>query len=94
MGRQGIDWKEVEEFLWEYVDKEFEIIDTADVVYVGDDFPNEFKGAIDTIRLKVHMQKRKQMLPHRFQCSGWEYAPIRTIPHCRWQHRTEISGKS
>ena len=59
MGRQGIDWKAVEELLWEYVGKEYEIIETADIVYVSDDFPDELKGSIDTVRLRGAQAKAK-----------------------------------
>lgn len=59
MGRQGIDWKDVEEYLWQYVGKSFEILETADIVYVGNDFPNELKGSNDTICLKGAQAKAK-----------------------------------
>ena len=59
MGRQGIDWKAVEKLLWEYVGKEYEIIETADIVYVSDDFPDELKGSIDTVRLRGAQAKAK-----------------------------------
>ena len=59
MGRQGIDWKDVEEYIWQYVGESYEILETADVIYVGDDFPNELKGSNDTIRLKGAQAKAK-----------------------------------
>lgn len=59
VGRQGIDWKDVEDYLWQYVGESFEIIETADVVYVGDDFPGELKGSNDTIRLRGAQAKAK-----------------------------------
>lgn len=58
-GRQGIDWKDVEEYLWQYVGESFEILETADMVFVGNDFPNEMKGSNDTIRLKGAQAKAK-----------------------------------
>lgn len=58
-GRQGISWKDVEEYLWQYVDESFEIIETADVVYIGDDFPSEVKGSNDTMRLRGAQAKAK-----------------------------------
>lgn len=42
----------VEEYLYEYVGENVEILETADVVYIGDDFPKEVKGSEDTRRLK------------------------------------------
>jgi len=59
MGRQGINWKEVENFVWQYVGESFEIIETADIIYVGEDFPSELKGSNDTIRLKGTQAKAK-----------------------------------
>lgn len=58
-GRQGISWRDVEEYLWQYVDESFEIIETADVVYIGDDFPSEVKGSNDTMRLRGAQAKAK-----------------------------------
>ncbi len=57
--RQNIDWKAVEEYLYEYVGENVEIIETADVVYIGNDFPNEVKGSEDTRRLKGMNAKAK-----------------------------------
>ena len=58
-GRQNIKWNEVESFLKEYVGAYYEIIDTADIVYIGPDFPGEFKGSEDTKRLKGANAKAK-----------------------------------
>lgn len=58
-GRQGIDWKNVEQYLWQYVNQQYEILETADIVYVSKDFPSEFKGSQDTIRLKGAQAKAK-----------------------------------
>ena len=59
MGRQSIDWKDVEEYLWQYVDESFEIIETADVVFIGGNFPSELKGSNDTVRLRGAQAKAK-----------------------------------
>ena len=37
-GKRNIDWKEVEEYLKQYIDEFYEIADTKDIVYVGNDF--------------------------------------------------------
>lgn len=34
-----------------YVGEHVEIIETADIVYIGNDFPKEIKGSEDTRRL-------------------------------------------
>ena len=51
-GRQNIRWDEVEQYVKEYVGKCYEIIETADIVYIGPDAPVEIKGSEDTKRLK------------------------------------------
>lgn len=57
--RQNIDWKSVEQYLYEYVGENVEIIETADIVYIGNDFPSEVKGSEDTRRLKGTNAKAK-----------------------------------
>ena len=58
-GRQNIEWEEVKNFLKEYIGTYYEIIETSDVVYIGSDFPEEFKGSIDTTRLRGGNAKAK-----------------------------------
>ena len=52
IGRQDIKWEEVEKYLKRYVNKEYRVLETADVIYIGTDFPAEVKGSNDTKRLK------------------------------------------
>lgn len=58
-GRQNINWQEVENYIKEYVGNCYEIIDTADKIYIGPDFPGELKGSNDTTRLKGAGAKAK-----------------------------------
>ena len=58
-GRQNIDWHSVEEYLYEYVGENVEIIESADIVYIGNDFPKEVKGSEDTRRLRGTNAKAK-----------------------------------
>ena len=58
-GRQNIDWHAVEEYLYEYVGENVEIIESADIVYIGNDFPKEVKGSEDTRRLRGTNAKAK-----------------------------------
>ena len=58
-GRQNIKWKEVEILLKEYVGENYQIIETSDTVFIGPDFPGEFKGSEDTRRLKGTAAKAK-----------------------------------
>lgn len=58
-GRQNIKWKEVELYLKEYIGKCYEIIETAEEIYIGGDFPNEFSHSKDTKSLKGANAKAK-----------------------------------
>ena len=58
-GRQRIEWEEVEKFLLQYVGESFEILETSDIIYIGGDFPSEFKGSEDTKRLKGTQARAK-----------------------------------
>ena len=50
-GKRNIDWEDVENYLKEYVGKCYEVVETADQVFIGNDFPAELKGSEDTKRL-------------------------------------------
>ena len=58
-GKQNINWEEVEAFVKEYVGDCYEIVETADKIYIGTDFPSEIKGSIDTAKLKGANAKAK-----------------------------------
>ena len=58
-GRRGIDWKEVENYLKEYVGACYEIIETSEKIYIGIDFPDEFCHSKDTKVLKGANAKAK-----------------------------------
>lgn len=58
-GRQRIKWADVETFLREYIGKSYDIIEIADKVYIGADFPDELKGSEDTRCLKGSNAKAK-----------------------------------
>lgn len=58
-GKQHIDWNEVEGYIKEYVGSCYKIMETSDKVYIGTDFPSEFKGSADTKRLKGANAKAK-----------------------------------
>ena len=58
-GRQSIHWDEVEKYLKKYVNNQYEILETSDIVYIGKDFPHELKGSDDTKRLKGSNAKAK-----------------------------------
>ncbi len=58
-GKRKIKWEEVEKYLKEYVGECYEILETAEKVYIGTDFPDEFSGSMDTARLKGTLAKAK-----------------------------------
>ena len=58
-GRRGINWKEVENYLKEYVGQYYEILETSEKIYIGSDFPNEFCHSKDTKILKGTNAKAK-----------------------------------
>ena len=57
--RQNIDWNAVEKYLQRYVGEIVRIAETEDIVYIGIDFPNEYKGSKYTKRLKGANAKAK-----------------------------------
>ena len=58
-GRRGINWKEVENYLREYVGKCYEILESAEKVYIGNDFPGEYCFSQDSKTLKETNAKAK-----------------------------------
>lgn len=58
-GKTREEWKEIEEYLIEYVGKCYEIVETAEKVYIGKDFPDEFAHGKDKTVLKGPNLKAK-----------------------------------
>ncbi|MDD3337395.1 MAG: hypothetical protein PHS82_00895 [Lachnospiraceae bacterium] len=57
--RRGIDWDEVETCLKEYIGKYYDIAETAEKIYIGSDFPDEFAHSKDTKGLRGANEKAK-----------------------------------
>lgn len=57
--KQNIDWSAVEDYLRKYIGQIVTIAETKDVVYIGGDFPDEYKGSIYTKGLKGANAKAK-----------------------------------
>lgn len=57
--KQKIDWNAVEEYLQKYVGEIVTIAETSDIIYIGIDFPNEYKGSKYTKLLKGSNAKAK-----------------------------------
>lgn len=57
--RRNIDWNEIEEYLKEYIGNTYEILETCEKIYIGNDFPDEFCHSKDKIRLKGANKAKK-----------------------------------
>lgn len=58
-GKKIKEWDEIERFLYEYVGKFYEIEETAEKIYIGKDFPDEFTHGKDKTILKGPNLKAK-----------------------------------
>ena len=58
-GKTVKEWDEIEKFLYEYVGKFYEIEETAEKIYIGKDFPDEFVHGKDKTVLKGPNLKAK-----------------------------------
>ena len=58
-GKRSIDWKEVRDYLKEYVGEFYTIAATGDVIYIGSDLPKEYSGSKYTNSLKGTNSKAK-----------------------------------
>ena len=67
-GKRNINWKEVEQYLKEYIGDCYEVVETADQIFISSDFPGELKGSKDTRRLFGANAKAKANATQGFQC--------------------------
>lgn len=58
-GKKREEWDEIEEYLKEYVGKCYEIAESAEKIYIGKDFPDEFSHGKDKTILKGPNAKAK-----------------------------------
>lgn len=58
-GKRSINWKDVKQYLKNLVGEFYRIVDTNDMVYIGNDFPNEYTGSKYTYTLKGTAAKAK-----------------------------------
>ena len=69
-GKRKIDWGEVEEYLKEYVGDFYEIANTNDIVYIGEELPDEYSSIrVPDIHILCAGQtpKQRQMRHKGFQ---------------------------
>ena len=57
--RRSIEWDEIEQILRKYIGKYYEIAETAEKVYIGPDFPDEFTHSKYTKNIKGANEKAK-----------------------------------
>ena len=58
-GKTRQEWNEIEMFLKEYVGKYYEIAETAEIIYIGKEFPDEFTHGKDKTSLNRAGQRAK-----------------------------------
>lgn len=58
-GKRSIDWKDVRDYLKEYVGEFYTIAATGDVIYIGSDLPKEYSGSKYTNSIKGTNAKAK-----------------------------------
>lgn len=58
-GKKAINWDDVKAYLESYVGEFYEIADTKDIVYIGQDLPDEYTGSRYTYSLKGANAKAK-----------------------------------
>ena len=58
-GKTKEDWKQVENYLKEYVGKYYEIEETSEKIFVSSNFPDEYVGSESRIALKGAVAKAK-----------------------------------
>ena len=51
-GKRSVNWKDVKEYLKEYVGDFYKIASTGDVLYIGSDLPSEYSGSEYTYSMR------------------------------------------
>ncbi len=58
-GKRSVNWKEVREYLKEFIGDFYTIAATGDMVYIGSDLASEYSGSVYTKKLKGTVAKAK-----------------------------------
>lgn len=90
-GKRSVKWKDVKEYLQAFVGGVYEIVDTKDVVYIGNDLPDEYTGSKYTYSLKGTVAKAKanaaQGIPEMLEIAdGKKFEHNRETKH-QWNAR-------
>ena len=85
-GKRNVNWKDVEEYLKQYVGEFYEIADTKEIIYIGSDLPDEYANSNYTHRLKGAIAKAKanaaQGLPEMIEiATGKQFEENRKEKH-------------
>ncbi|MBR5641317.1 MAG: hypothetical protein IKW92_04245 [Firmicutes bacterium] len=73
-GKAWDEWDEIEEYPKQYVGECYEILETSEVIYVGNDFPDEYVGSEYTAHLWKEEKRAKanaiQGIPEIIRIAG------------------------
>lgn len=58
-GKRSVNWDDVRNCLKTFVNKNYRIESTDDIIYIGNDLPNEYTGSVYTYKLKGAAAKAK-----------------------------------
>ena len=91
-GKRSIDWRQVREYLKDYVGAAYEISETKDLIYIGSDLPDEYTGSRYTHKLMGTLAKAKanvtQGIPELLETARskrfWENRDQRHIRNARY----------
>lgn len=87
-GKRNVNWKDVEEYLRQYVGEFYEIADTKEIIYIGSDLPDEYSNSNYTHCLKGASAKAKanaaQGLPEMIEiATGKQFEANRKEKHSK-----------
>ncbi|MDE6714062.1 MAG: XRE family transcriptional regulator, partial [Lachnospiraceae bacterium] len=83
-GKRSIGWRQVRDYLKDYVGASYEIAETKDIIYIGFDLPDEYTGSRYTYKLMGHLQRQrlmqhKEFLNFRHSAEGKKYLYVLNI---------------
>ncbi len=58
-GKRAVNWNDVRDYLRQFVGRSYLVSDTKDLIYIGNDLPNEYAGSEYTYKLNGTVAKAK-----------------------------------
>lgn len=58
-GKRSVDWSDVKDYLQNFVGDIYQVASSGDMVYIGNDLPDEYTGSRYTYKLKGTLAKAK-----------------------------------